>query len=272
MGHHAGREIQSPQTFRRWKLGEYSGDLLVEPLCHVHEVLLIHPLDELIGIRHAPSQQGHYAFEAQVEHRGKKRGQDLLQGWVRTRCLQHFEAFPVYGFDPSGDDSINEAVLRLKVIVDGSQIHLSLRRDIAQGRSFEAFHPKEFLRSVEDSRFRIYPWGHTFVSIIRLFLWLVNTNFLVNNGMRTTIDRAGRVVIPKVFREQAGLRPGDEVEVNLREGNIEISQMPPKGRLIKEGTLLVWQPESGAGTVDSVALVEEERERRISEIARRSGL
>jgi AbrB family looped-hinge helix DNA binding protein len=40
--------------------------------------------------------------------------------------------------------------------------------------------------------------------------------------MRTTIDRAGRVVIPQALRAAAGLTPGTEVEIELRDGTIEI--------------------------------------------------
>lgn len=33
--------------------------------------------------------------------------------------------------------------------------------------------------------------------------------------MRTVIDRAGRIVIPKPIRDEAGMRPGSEVEVSF---------------------------------------------------------
>lgn len=40
--------------------------------------------------------------------------------------------------------------------------------------------------------------------------------------MRTTIDSAGRVVIPKALRDEAGLCPGTEIEIQLRNGHLEI--------------------------------------------------
>ena len=40
--------------------------------------------------------------------------------------------------------------------------------------------------------------------------------------MRTTIDAAGRIVIPKRIREKAGLTAGTEVEVQLHDGRVEI--------------------------------------------------
>ena len=40
--------------------------------------------------------------------------------------------------------------------------------------------------------------------------------------MRTTIDGAGRIVIPKRIRDEVGLTAGAEVEVELRDGRVEI--------------------------------------------------
>jgi len=51
--------------------------------------------------------------------------------------------------------------------------------------------------------------------------------------MRTTIDRAGRVVIPKSVREQAGLEAGAEVEVEFRDGRVEIEPSTVAMRLVK---------------------------------------
>ena len=40
--------------------------------------------------------------------------------------------------------------------------------------------------------------------------------------MKTTIDKAGRIVIPKPMRDELGLQGGTEVEVELVDGHIEI--------------------------------------------------
>ncbi len=40
--------------------------------------------------------------------------------------------------------------------------------------------------------------------------------------MRTTIDDAGRVVVPKPMRDELGLRGGDSVEISVRDRVIEI--------------------------------------------------
>ena len=49
--------------------------------------------------------------------------------------------------------------------------------------------------------------------------------------MRTTIDRAGRVVVPKAFRDELGLQGGVEVEIVLVDGRIEIEPVPAEIRL-----------------------------------------
>jgi AbrB family looped-hinge helix DNA binding protein len=83
------------------------------------------------------------------------------------------------------------------------------------------------------------------------------------------------VVIPKALRDRAGLRPGAELDIRESDGIIEIIPPAPKGRLVREGSFLVWEPEEGSGTVTTeeiLRLIEEDRNRRIDEIARRAGL
>ena len=50
--------------------------------------------------------------------------------------------------------------------------------------------------------------------------------------MRTTIDGAGRIVIPKRMREEVGLSAGAEVEVELHDGRIEIEPIYLDTRLV----------------------------------------
>lgn len=44
--------------------------------------------------------------------------------------------------------------------------------------------------------------------------------------MRTTIDGAGRVVIPKALRDRLGLAAGETLELRERDGCIEIEPAP----------------------------------------------
>ena len=60
--------------------------------------------------------------------------------------------------------------------------------------------------------------------------------------MKTTIDRAGRLVVPKPIREEAGITPGAELEIRVADGRIEIEPAPLDVRLSKRGALTVAVP------------------------------
>ena len=60
--------------------------------------------------------------------------------------------------------------------------------------------------------------------------------------MKTTIDAAGRVVIPKELRVRLGLSGGQEVDVREREGRIEIEPTLVPMSLRDEGEGLVAEP------------------------------
>lgn len=54
-----------------------------------------------------------------------------------------------------------------------------------------------------------------------------------------TIDRVGRVVIPKDIRDEAGIEPGMMLEIRVREGRIEIEPRRRPVRIVKKGRLQV---------------------------------
>lgn len=51
------------------------------------------------------------------------------------------------------------------------------------------------------------------------------------DGMRTTIDNAGRVVVPKELRDALNLLGGDEVEIALDGERLTLTPAPRKAKL-----------------------------------------
>ena len=77
--------------------------------------------------------------------------------------------------------------------------------------------------------------------------------------MKTTIDPAGRLVIPKQIRREAGLEPGIPLDIRVREGRIEIEPSPLPVKLVRKGKLLVATPQTDvAGLTEDT--VEETRQ------------
>ena len=73
--------------------------------------------------------------------------------------------------------------------------------------------------------------------------------------MKTTIDRAGRVVVPKALRQAIGLLGGSTIELRVADGRIEMEPAPLDVRLVRKGGLLVAVPANSvppmlAATVD----------------------
>jgi AbrB family looped-hinge helix DNA binding protein len=60
--------------------------------------------------------------------------------------------------------------------------------------------------------------------------------------MRTTIDPAGRIVIPKALRERLGLAAGEPLDVRERDGRLEIEPEPTPMTLVKRKGGLVAVP------------------------------
>lgn len=53
--------------------------------------------------------------------------------------------------------------------------------------------------------------------------------------MRTAIDAAGRVVIPKTLRDALGLTAGQPLEIAEMDGRLEIVPAPTPMRLVDDG-------------------------------------
>lgn len=81
--------------------------------------------------------------------------------------------------------------------------------------------------------------------------------------MITTIDKAGRVVIPAAVRERAGLVPGAILEVSVDDTGVRLERVAPGPTLVRVGKRLVARPSTPADhrPIDIAALVDEERNR-----------
>ena len=72
--------------------------------------------------------------------------------------------------------------------------------------------------------------------------------------MKTSIDAAGRLVIPKEIRREAGLRPGTPLEIRWEGGRIEIEPAPLPVKLVRRGRLLVAEPRGEVPPLDRAAV------------------
>ena len=82
--------------------------------------------------------------------------------------------------------------------------------------------------------------------------------------MRITIDRAGRVVIPKVLRDKLDLAPGDTLELENAGENMTLRPLRAASPLTKEKGVWVFrsgQPLPSTATDEVIADIRHERDR-----------
>lgn len=80
----------------------------------------------------------------------------------------------------------------------------------------------------------------------------------MKNATQTTIDSAGRLVLPKAVRDEAGILPGMTLRVTVEEGKIEIEPVAREVRIVRKGPLRVAVPVEEGPPLTS-AIVEQVR-------------
>ena len=75
-------------------------------------------------------------------------------------------------------------------------------------------------------------------TVARLWIDILSHN-KYHFGMNTTIDRAGRLVIPKKLREQFNLTPGCELEISAGSDGLTLRRAGQESALIRKHGILV---------------------------------
>jgi len=103
---------------------------------------------------------------------------------------------------------------------------------------------------------------------LRTGIGIVNWSNPSYNGcvpIKISLDRAGRLVLPKSLREEMRLSPGDDLLVENEGDRITLRPIRPEGLLKKEYGVWVYQGESSNVAIPK--LIDEEREKRLRELA-----
>lgn len=82
--------------------------------------------------------------------------------------------------------------------------------------------------------------------------------------MTTTIDKAGRVIIPAEVRKRLGLTAGMELEMKIEGFAIRLVRAVAGPQLVRRGERLIARPraaEDVRSEIDVAKLIEEERDR-----------
>jgi AbrB family looped-hinge helix DNA binding protein len=82
-------------------------------------------------------------------------------------------------------------------------------------------------------------------------------------GTRVSIDKAGRVVLPKALREKMRVDAGDDLLVEAEGDRITLRPIRQEALLKKELGVWVYQGESSNRSIPE--LIEAEREKRVRE-------
>ncbi len=83
----------------------------------------------------------------------------------------------------------------------------------------------------------------------------------------TTLDRFGRVLLPKEVRDRLGIGPGDPLDLSVEGGSIVLRRHPLErpGVAVREGVPVFTgrTPDGPMDVVDLLRRIREERDRRV---------
>ena len=82
--------------------------------------------------------------------------------------------------------------------------------------------------------------------------------------METTLDKFGRVVIPKPIRDGLGLHPGSILEIKEEDQGIFLTQVQEEPRVVMKKGVLVF---SGVGIGDIKEAIRSHRKERLNQEA-----
>jgi len=77
-----------------------------------------------------------------------------------------------------------------------------------------------------------------------------------------TIDRSGRLVIPKVLRDELGIEPGQPLRASVHDGRLELEPDPVDADLVEVDGVLVITPREAVAPIsrdDVRAIIESVR-------------
>jgi len=83
------------------------------------------------------------------------------------------------------------------------------------------------------------------------------------NAMQLTVDKFGRILLPKALRDDTGLRPGCMLEAQNQNGVIQL-QLTEEAPLIAKEGVLVYSGVSQGNLEDAVRREREGRNRRVA--------
>jgi len=92
------------------------------------------------------------------------------------------------------------------------------------------------------------------------------SHVLYHMTTKLTLDKAGRVMIPKPLRVELHLGPGDTLQLESEGEEITLRPMRPKALLKKERGVWVYHGEPAEDSV--TAVIDREREKRLRELMR----